>query len=249
MFRKTLPLAFAVLFLAAPLRAEDDPKAVVAKAIKAHGGEETLEKYKANQTSNKGKLTIPELGEVEFTQDVSTMLPGKIRDSLTLKINGMDIVVNSWVDGDKITIEAAGNAVPVTDTIKLSLKEAQYMLRTARLATLLTDKAYKLDSFGDAKVEEKPAVGVRVSSKDQKDIVLFFNKQSGLLAKIEHRGTDSQTGVEFTEERIIKEYGNPQNGMPTPKKVLINRDGKKYAEVEVVEMKYLEKLDDADFRK
>src|SRR4051794_19263276 len=47
--------------------ADDDAKAIIAKAIKAHGGEETLAKFQAGQARNKGKIDLPGVGEVEFT--------------------------------------------------------------------------------------------------------------------------------------------------------------------------------------
>ena len=50
------------------------------------------------------------------------------------------------------------------------------------------------------------------------------------------------------EERIVTEYGKT-DGVPTPKKVLINHDGNKFMELEVLETKQLEKLDDSEFAK
>ena len=35
--------------------------------------------------------------------------------------------------------------------------------------------------------------------------------------------------------------------MPVAKKVVVNRDGKKYLEVEVIEVKYLDSIDDSEF--
>ncbi len=39
------------------------------------------------------------------------------------------------------------------------------------------------------------------------------------------------------------------DGVPTAKKVVVNRDGNKFMEVEVLETKRLEKLDDSEFAK
>jgi len=97
-------------------------------------------------------------------------------------------------------------------------------------------------------VEGKAAVGVRVASKGRKDISLYFNKETGLLAKVEHRTIDPMNGNEITEERIITEY-TKTDGVPTPKKVTVNHDGNKYMEVEILETKRLEKLEDSEFAK
>ena len=48
------------------------------------------------------------------------------------------------------------------------------------MVKLVKDKGYELALIGEVKVEDKPAIGVRVSVKGQKDINLFFDKQSGV---------------------------------------------------------------------
>src|SRR5262245_55031733 len=85
MRRVLLPVVSALVVLG-PLSvaaaADADVKAVLDKAIKAHGGEEAIGKYQATRAVNKGKLTLPGLGEVEFTQEMALMHPDKFRDKL-----------------------------------------------------------------------------------------------------------------------------------------------------------------------
>ena len=228
--------------------AADDPKEIIAKAIKAHGGEETLAKLQAGQSRNKGKINIPGVGEAEFTQDVSYMLPDKLKDSMELQIGGQKIPVLTLVNGDKITIEANGMKIDPPEAAKTALKDAQQMMKVARLVALVREKGYELSLIGEAKVEGKEAVGVRVSKKDAKEFNLFFDKKTGLLAKLEHRTADA-TGTEVGEERIVLEYQKGDDGIPMPKKVLIKHDGKTFLEAEVLEAKLLEKLDDSEFKK
>jgi hypothetical protein len=56
------------------------------------------------------------------------------------------------------------------------------------------------------------------------------------------------SGQEFSEERIIKEY-QKFDGLPSAKKVVVNRDGKLYLEAEIVEVKHLETVDETEFAK
>ena len=209
--------AAVVLGFAARGPAADDPKEIIAKAIKAHGGEETLAKLQAGQSRNKGKINIPGVGEAEFTQDT-------------------------------ITIEANGMKIDPPEAAKTALKDAQQMMKVARLVALVREKGYELSLIGEAKVEGKDTVGVRVSKKDAKEFNLFFDKKTGLLAKLEHRTADA-TGTEVGEERIVLEYQKGDDGIPMPKKVLIKHDGKTFLEAEVLEAKLLEKLDDSEFKK
>src|SRR3569623_1405897 len=114
----------------------------------------------------------------------------------------------------------------------------------------MRDKAVELSPLGELKVEGEPAVGVRVSTKGQKDLNLYFNKKTGRLAKVERRGTEAATGNEVTEERIILEYRAPNKlGIPLPKRVVVKKDGKKFMEAEVVESEQLEKVEDSEFQK
>lgn len=244
-------LAVAVLVVAVPgvRAADDDPKAIIAQAIKAHGGEEYLTKNKAARGQNKGKITLPGVGEADFTQEIAYMLPDKLKETMELSIAGQKITIATVMNGDSISIEAAGKAVEITDDIKKAMKDAQYMMKAGRLAPLLKDKSYELTLFGEAKVEEKPTIGVRVSAKGKKDITLFFDTKTHLLAKIDHRTLDASTGVELNEERIILEYKNDKDGIPMPKKVLVKRDGKTFLEAESVEFTFLEKIDDSEFKK
>jgi len=242
----SLFLAFAV----SPVRAaDDDPKEIITKALKAHGGEEYVTKHQAMRAQNKGKITLPGVGEAEFTQELSYMLPNKFRDVLELKVGGQTIKITTLANGDDISIDAAGQAVPVDDKIKTSMKDAMAMIGVARLVPLLKDKNYELSLFGDTKIDDKPAVGVRVSAKGKKDITLFFDKKTNLLVKVEHRALEAGTGTEVNEERFVLEYGKGKDGVPQPKKVLVKQDGKTFIEAETVEYTALEKIDESEFKK
>lgn len=240
----SLAMAGLVLGLATKTRADDDLKTVIDKAIKAHGGEEQIAKLKAGRSKAKGTIDVAGMS-VAFTQQTAFMLPDKFKDLLQLEINGMQIAVQTVLNGDKISIKAGDMEIKLDDKAKAELRETGHVLEVARLLPL-RDKMYTLSALGEAKVEGKPAVGVKVSAKGRRDVNLFFDQKTGLLVKIEHRGADPISGQEFTEERIVLEY-QTQEGVPAPKKVLLNRDGKKFLEAEILEFKALEKLDDGEF--
>lgn len=242
--------AVFVLALVPGLKAADDPKDIVAKAIKAHGGEEFLLKHKAAQLREKGKITLPGMAATDYADESSYMLPDKFKQNIEMEIMGMKFVMNALIVGDKVTVEGkvGDMTIDLGDETKEAYKDVPHILRVMQFVPLMKDKAYKLDLIGDDKVDDKPVVGVRVSVKDQKDVSLFFDKTTGLMLKLEYR-TKGPGGAEVTESRVVKEYAKDNNGVPYPKKSLILHDGKTFIESENVDYKFLEKLDDAEFKK
>ena len=113
------------------------------------------------------------------------------------------------------------------------------------LVPLLRDKAYRLHALGEMKVGGRPAVGVRVESRGHKDVNLYFDKKTGLLAKVERRALDD-AGKEVTEESFCSGYKDV-GGVKLPMKVVVQHDGKKFLEMEFSEYRFLDKLDDSEF--
>jgi hypothetical protein len=241
-----LQLVTAGLFvgLANAQEAQTDARAVVEKAIKAHGGEEYLKKNKAGTIKTKGHLEI--LGGFDFTQEMNYQMPDKFRDDMEFEVMGMKIRTLTVYNAGKSALEVNGTKVDMGKKLDDALKEAMQMFEAGRFVGL-RKKGYELSIVGDADVNGKPAVGVRVVKEGQRDLNLYFDKKSGLMVKLEHRTVDLQSDQEITEERIITEY-KKIDGVPQAAKVLINRDGKKFLEAEIVEQKEFEKLDDSVFK-
>lgn len=242
----------AAILLCSPANSraeENDPKAIVVKAIKAHGGEEFLSKHKAGQLKSKGTMTLEGLGDVEFTSESAYMFPNKFKESIEMTVQGQTISVVTIANGDKCTIKANGSEVEVNDQIKSSLRDAQHMLKVGRLVALVKEKGFELSAAGEIKVDDKPAIGVRVTAKDQQEITLYFDKATSLLAKVEHKSVDPNTGKKIAEERILMEYKKNEAGIPMVKRLRVLRDGTVYMVADVTENKLLEKIDDSEFKK
>src|SRR5262249_51138631 len=130
-------------------------------------------------------------------------------------------------------------------------KEAQEELYAQSVETLvpLRDKAFTLAPVGEVKVGDQPAIGVRVSRKDHRDISLFFDKDKGLLLKSERIVKDEMAGgKEVLQESVYSNYKYTDAGLAAMK-ITIKRDGKPYVDSETKEVKLDEKLDDAVFGK
>ena len=100
----------------------------------------------------------------------------------------------------------------------------------------------------ESKVKDKPAIGVLISREGKKDLNIFFDKQTGLIVKIEMRKLDLMTNQEVTEERFITEY-QEVGGNKVAKKAEVVRDGKALLELEIIEIMSVEKIDESEFVK
>jgi hypothetical protein len=241
-----VPAVVSCLFLAGSVsRADDDVKTILDKAIKAHGGAEKLGKHTGSVTKTKG--TIDLAGGIDFIQEMTLKSPNKFKESIQMTVMGKTFTVTSAYDGEKAWIDYAGTNIDVNEKLMAEFKEQAYMMSIGDLSGL-SDKKLELSLLGEVQVEGKPAVGVKVASKGHRDISLFFDKASSMLVKVEHLALDASGGQDVMQERIIQEY-QELNGVKVAKKIHVNRDGKKFMEAEVLEVKYLDKLDDNEFVK
>jgi hypothetical protein len=227
-----------------------DVRAILTRAIEAHGGEAALTKYKARKFKGKGKMTLDGGMEVNVTLQVSSMPPDRLKETIDMEIAGTSIRTMSLQDGASISVEANGMAVPLSDAVKKSMAEECHLAEIQRLVPLVREKKYKLAAAAAIQVEGKPAVGVRVSAPGHKDVLLYFDKETGRLVKYERRAFNTSTEKEYTEEQITLAYGERRsNGLLVPRKLLLKHDGKRFVEIEVEKADYFEKLNDSEFKK
>src|SRR5262245_7293841 len=227
------------------IRAEDDAAKIIEKAVKAHFPKGLDTKNSAVRTKSKGTIHVMGL-DLEFTNEVSVQAP-KFKESVELEVMGNKIKVTSVYNGKDAWINANGNEVPVNDDILNEFKDAADIMELMQ-GVFGKAKNVKFSTVGEAKIKDKPAIGVKLSREGKKDITIYFDKSTGLIAKVEMRKKDPMAGQEVNEERFVLEY-QELNGRKVAKKVEIKRDDKPYMEAEVTGVEILEKLDDSEFAK
>ena len=243
-------VAILILAMVGPIRADQPPdmKALVDRAIKAHGGEAILTNLKAE--TFKGKVKYYGMGEgLDYAGSWAVLLPDKMRVQIDSKAGDNPFTFIRVVNGDKVWVKLGDNVEEVTDKERIGeAKEELYVNWVASLLPL-KDKAFDLKPLGGSKVNSKPAVGIRVSHKGHRDVSLFFDKKSGLIVKFVSVVKDEMAGgKEFTQETILSDY-KAVKGVQQAMKVVINRDGKLYITGEVTEIDRKAKLDDKLFTK
>jgi hypothetical protein len=247
--RTLLSLASAAcLLFAANGRADEqaDLQKIIDKAIKAHGTDKAAKDKKASTFKVKG--TVHTMGlDLDFTGDYQTQEPDKVRQAMTVNLNGTDVEVVTVFDGKKAWVRAMGNTMDLGEDAVAAFKEEIYAGKVDDL-TGLKEKGYKLGSLAEKKIGERAAVGVSVAREGHKDIFLYFDKESGMLVMSERQAKDLMDGQEHKQETRFSNY-KEVDGVKRPHKLTIKRDGEKFLEAEVSDVKILDKLDDSTFAK
>src|SRR3954466_1731952 len=111
------PTRFAVLTLvlvAAPAAAQDDPKAVIQKAIQAKGGADHIDRYPAAVIETKG--TLVQGGQaVPFTARTVYELPNRGRIALEQESLGGKVRAVQVFDGSKARVTVNGQPKELPD--------------------------------------------------------------------------------------------------------------------------------------
>jgi outer membrane lipoprotein-sorting protein len=222
----------ALALIAIPARADEaDARKAVEAGIKAAGASSK----KNPVVTWKGKGKFYGMGSaIDYMGTWTEQLPDKkrmeIENAFTLVVNGD----KGWFNDQEMSKEQLEEQ-----------KEDMYADWVMRL-TPLTNKDFTLSSLGESKVGDKPVVGVKVSHKGHRDVNLYFDKNSHLLAKMEH--TLKQMGNDAKFEAIITDWATI-NGVKVPSKMTIKRNGDVYVEGEMSDYKILDKAPDKAFEK
>jgi serine/threonine protein kinase len=220
-----------------------DAKAIIDKAIKA-GGDHT--RFKARTWSEKG--TNYETGP--YTAQLAMQFP----DQFCLKARDTIVIV----DRDKGWLVGGNTTKEMTKELLASQKENLYGVWVASLLPL-NGKEYTFAPLGESMVDDRAVVGVTVSSNSHRDVLLYFDKTTYLLAKSVQMVQAEDLWGEFLghappNPRLVKHeafYSDHRavQGIQIPMKMVIRRDGKLFVESEKHDIRLVEKLDDKEFSK
>jgi len=173
--------AFVTATIAQSLPAED-ASSVIDKAIKAVGGEAKLSRLKAVTLPLKSRFHYGNR-ETNFSGECSVLETDKLLilgESDGVAMRGVFNPLGVWAKFGEQVEEARAGAVP-------AIRKGLYALRTAQMLLPLKDKVVTLSPAWDGQVGDRPALLVKATHKDHGDLLFYFDKQTGLPAKVESR--------------------------------------------------------------
>jgi hypothetical protein len=240
-----LPAVTAGLLLGTAARAQEEARAVIARAVAAYGGADRLARLGCLRVTTQGTVRLAG-ADAPFAAETTVQLPGRMRNVLHADLQGQTHTVTQVIDGDRVAVLVDDRAQPLKEPAAAELRELLYAEQVHTLTPLLRDPAYRLSLAGDGPVAGRPAVAVRVASAGHKDVVLWFDRDTALLVKAERRALDADTLRDVAQEEYFSDY-RESDGLRRPRKVVVYKDGKKFMEGEVVTIKYLDRVDESTF--
>jgi hypothetical protein len=222
------------------LVADEAPRRLIERAIAAHGGYERLASARAERLRLKGTLHAG-AGSAPFTSDQAVELPGRYRSVVRVTQGANTHTVVHAIDGDKAAVWIDGRSMPVAATHRAQLLQALQLHQAMKLVTLLSDPSFTLRPLGQSTVNGRAAVGLRVSGKLQRDLAVYFDRETALLVKTDLL-VDGPGGKDVRQETYYSDH-REMGGHRRPAKVVVYRDGKKVMEAEVVEARPVEGID------
>jgi hypothetical protein len=235
-----------VLGLGGQARTADDKdaQAIVDKAIKALGGEEKLSKIKAATWKSKGTISFNGTDN-EFSTTATVQGLDHFRSAFEGEFGGNKVEGVTVLAKDKGWRKFGDNQMEMDENGITNEKRTVYLQVVPMTLVPLKDKAFKVQTAGEKKVDGKDAVGLKITGPDNKDFTLFFDKDSGLpvlsVAKVM-----GFMGEEFTQETSFGDY-KEFDGIKKATKVTSKRDGEKFIDSKLTEFKVLDNVDPKTF--
>jgi hypothetical protein len=244
----SIGLAAALLFTATgPAAAQSEAQAIVDKAVAAHGGDKVA-RLQVMQVKARGKLNVPNLGEAEFEFETHWQVPGQYKSVWRTQLKNQVVNQTVWVNRKRGWKSAGGAPQEIPDANFKELKEQMHADALEKIAPL-TSKSLALRLLGtsqDPRLPGQTLVGVLVKADNHREVRMYFDNQTGLLAKRENTVIDVSSHNEARQE-IIYSGHKEFDGVKLWTKFVIYRDGQRFMETDITDVKFFDTLPDALF--
>ena len=220
--------------------ADPDPKAVIERAVKAHGGLEALKKYPGGEYKVEGDAVI--VGEkAKLASTISYALPDKFRMTVETTILEKKSLLVVVVNGDKVKAMTNSKTEDLKDNVKAEFRQLASVQEVSLLYPLLDADKYTLKAEKNERIDAKEVEVVLVTRKGMKDIKMYFEKETGRLVRFVHK-MPSPLGGEVDHEVTQSEF-KEFSGVLYPTVQKIKQQGKDYMTLKFTDVKLIDKPD------
>jgi len=192
------------LFLASSATAQDPVHVLLQRAIAAHGGLEKLSSVRADKVTLKGTLHLGS-STVPFTNELTIQAPGQFKSIVRISEGGRARTIVHLLDGEKASILIDGHPQTVSGSNLSQMRQTLQLDQAMKLAPLLSDPAFTVSYLGEYRFNGRIVIGIRVEGRGQRDLRLYFDKETALLVKSEHL-LDGVGGKDVRQEAYYADY-------------------------------------------
>lgn len=243
MMRKFIPtlvwLICVSAFESSGLADDKDATEILQRAIKATGGERSVGTLKSPMLWME-RGTFYGMGDGQpFVAQYAAKWPDWFRQEIE---NAFSITVR----GEQAWVTSSAG---IRNLSGVQLEEQLKQVRIGWVARLfpLTDENYTLSSIDGIDVSGRQTVGILASCGDDRDVKLYFDKQTFLIAKIETMVISPQHGPDPVLSETFYTDHKSFAGVMMPSKVKQIYDKKLFVEAETVDYKMAATLDPQQF--
>ncbi len=237
---------FALFLVFTPaVMAQDGARAMIERAIVAHGGQARLSGVRADKVKLKGTLHFGST-VVPYTNDVTIQSPGQFKSIVRISEMTRTRTIVHILDGEQSSITVDDKPQTVSGSNLAQMRQTLQLDQAMKLVPLLTDPGFSVSLLGEYQYNGRVVVGIRVIGHGQRDLRLYFDRESALLVKSDHL-LDGAGGKDVRQEAFYSDYRDV-GGYVRPGRVIAFRDGKKVMEAELVEAHHFDHIDAREFR-
>jgi hypothetical protein len=184
--------------------------------------------------------------ELPFTDELTVALPQRFRFTLEVTKDKQKVRATLVINGDSGWQDNGGMVAELSKERLAELQGEAYVQWVSLLVPLKKDTEFQLAPLPPTKINGRAVVGVKVARKQHPDVNLYFDADSGLLAKVARRAKES--GIEVEKDAFFAEY-KEVDGVKLPFHVIETLNEKKFTELKVGTYKLISKPDDKAFGK
>jgi hypothetical protein len=273
MFRLLVAPFILLLFLSGLASADDqaEARAILDKAIKAHGDEAAMNKVLAIHVTSEAECYGLDIGTVSrinlYQQGVAKVDKGKVVFSSSVGsnlLNKVTQVINgkeAWIKVDDTRtmsmseaekeglIGRDGTNAKITSEAGSSSMPDGFYFGCIRSLVPFRKAEYRLSPIGEKMVAGRKVIGICVRHDKHDMVSLYFDGETYLLVKYERRFKNDGAAKEVHEETVLSDYRTIQ-GFKQPFKMEVYQDGRKFAKHTCLTFEFSEKpFDDKLFAK
>jgi hypothetical protein len=232
------------------LHAADKPADLARKVIEAYGGRDAMKRWARGHVRYRSKgtaLPFPEAVEAVVEEDFD--YPGRFKRVVRARKDGTELTLTFVINKGQGWMHSAPRGTsPLPEASPAAADRDEHQFALFNNFTHLEDEGVTLTNLGEKAVGDRPAVVLRVTGEARTETEVYFDRASGLVLKTRAANARPDLIPGNLVETVHGDYKRFQ-GMVFPAKLRSTGGGEPVMEIDVLELTFPDKLDDAVFAK